>query len=340
MIITYFRSSSYNGYSICPMQFFCTYVLGLPSVAGKKAEMGTIVHKVFECMANAKLCHQNGTTSFEDDTFGTIEIDHNYMYGASFVQWLIDKSYDYYMGKSPHKWFPRDRRDCTEWVGNVIREEMFDPRNRHVIAAEPHFNIPIEEPWAYYSFDMPDGSKLDGQLCIKGTIDLVTKIDDNRYEIIDWKSGIRKDWATDEVKDFWKLCDDPQLLMYNYAAAYMYPDKQTLMTIHYVKDGGPFTMAFSEEDRKRTLDMLRKRFDIIVNTTRPLLKRSRRWFCNRVCYYGKKAMSPTQFNERTGQPHTICSYLHQKLLTQGMDKVMADHTHPGFEIGHYQNPGS
>ena len=340
MIIPYFRSSSYNGFSICQMQYFLTYVLGLPAVTGKRAEMGTIVHKVFECLANAKLCHQKGTKSFKDDTFGTMKVDHEYMYGASYVQYLIDKAYDHYVGKSPHKWYPRDKRDCTEWVGNVVREEMFDPRNLHVIAAEPHFNIPIEEPWAYYNFALPNGKTLDGQLCIKGTIDLVTKLDDHRYEIIDWKSGQRKDWATGERKDFWKLTKDPQLLMYNYAAETMYPDMQTLMTIHFVRDGGPFTMAFSEEDRKYTLDMLHKRFDIIANMMRPALKCTDRWFCNRVCYYGKKAYSPTKLNNRTGQPHTICSYLHQKLLTQGIDKVMEEDTHPGFEIGHYQNPGS
>ena len=187
MIITYFRSSSYNSYTICGMQYFLTYVLGLPSVVGKKATMGTIVHKVFECMANAKLCHQNGTKSFKDDNLGIIKVDYEYMYGASFVQWLVDKSFNHNVDKSPHKWYPHDKKDCTEWVGNVIREKMFDPRNRIVVAAEPHFNIPIEEPWAHYSFDTPDGNKLEGQLCIKGTIDLVTKLDDHCYEIIDWK---------------------------------------------------------------------------------------------------------------------------------------------------------
>ena len=627
MIIPYFRSSSYNCFSICEMQYFLTYVLGIPSVVGKKAIMGTIVHKVFECMANAKLCHQNGMKSFNDDNLGTIQVDYEYMYGASFVQWLIDKSYDYYVSKSQHHWYPRDKRDCTEWVGNVIREEMFDPRNRHVIAAEPHFDIPIDEPWASYAFDLPNGKKIEGQLSIKGTIDLVTKIDDKCYEIIDWKglpldtliptpngwttmgeisigdktfdqhgiqcnvvgkstvkskqcyhimfddksnvvcdedhlwklcdgcvidvkdleighkipitkpiiindvelsmhpyvlgmwlgdersqcsdeevynkisktiyglstqlrqlgllhdkhipkiylrssykqrldllyglmdshggvcpckqqayfttknkrlandimelllslgqkpkcfelrreisgkyyqiqfipiditpffltqkkhkisdrcgcehsnvrkviqieksiiqstqcimvdspdntylctksmipthnSGQRKDWATGGVKDFWKLTHDPQLLIYNYAAKTMYSNVQTLMTIHFVRDGGPFTMAFGEEDRQYTMKMLRKRFEQIATKTRPALKRTDKWFCSRVCYYGKQVMYPVQLNSKTGKPHTICSYIHQKLLTQGINRVILDHTHPGFNIGYYQNPGS
>ena len=33
------------------MQYFITYVLGHRSTSGKKAQLGTIVHKVMECLA-------------------------------------------------------------------------------------------------------------------------------------------------------------------------------------------------------------------------------------------------------------------------------------------------
>ena len=46
MLVTYIRSSSYNNYSFCQMQYFLTYVLGYQTDSGKKAELGTIVHKV------------------------------------------------------------------------------------------------------------------------------------------------------------------------------------------------------------------------------------------------------------------------------------------------------
>ena len=54
MLVTYIRSSSYNNYSFCQMQYFLTYVLGHRSDSGKKAEMGTIVHKVMEVLASLK----------------------------------------------------------------------------------------------------------------------------------------------------------------------------------------------------------------------------------------------------------------------------------------------
>jgi len=54
MLITYIRSSSYNNYSYCQMQYFITYVLGHTPISGKKADLGTIVHKVMEVLAKLK----------------------------------------------------------------------------------------------------------------------------------------------------------------------------------------------------------------------------------------------------------------------------------------------
>ena len=54
MIVTYIRSSSYNNYDYCQMQYFMTYVLGYYSDSGKKAELGTIVHKTLEVLAGLK----------------------------------------------------------------------------------------------------------------------------------------------------------------------------------------------------------------------------------------------------------------------------------------------
>ena len=65
---------------------------------------------------------------------------------------------------------------------------------------------------------------VQGQLAIKGTIDLVTKINDDTIEVVDWKTGRRMDWATGEVKDYKKLESDPQLLLYYYAISKLYPE--------------------------------------------------------------------------------------------------------------------
>ena len=59
MIVTYIRSSSYNNYDFCQMQYFLTYVLGWGSDSGKKAEMGTMAHKVMEVLAGLKKFQQD-----------------------------------------------------------------------------------------------------------------------------------------------------------------------------------------------------------------------------------------------------------------------------------------
>jgi len=253
MIITYFRSSSYNAYSLCEMQYFFTYVLGLPQPVGKSAEQGTIVHKVFECLANAKKCQQEGKHEFEDDTLGTIKVDYDYMYGQAFVQWLLDRVYEYYTERSTHTYWPRDRKKCLVGLANVLQKGDFDPRNLTVIEAEPHFDFPIGEDWAHYEYELPNGEKLEGQLRIKGTIDLVTLSNPDSYEIIDWKTGQQKNWATGKAKDFSSLCVDPQLRIYHFAASLMYPNiKHCTMTIHYVNFDGPFTMAYGPDDIAQT----------------------------------------------------------------------------------------
>ena len=51
IIVTYFRSSSYNTHSMCEQQYFLEYVLGYRGPSGQKADKGTIVHKVLEILA-------------------------------------------------------------------------------------------------------------------------------------------------------------------------------------------------------------------------------------------------------------------------------------------------
>ena len=60
MLVTYIRSSSYNNFEYCQMQYFMTYVLGHQTVSGKKAQLGTVVHKVMEILAGCKKLLQDG----------------------------------------------------------------------------------------------------------------------------------------------------------------------------------------------------------------------------------------------------------------------------------------
>jgi len=90
MIITYFRSSSFNTHSLCEQQYFLEYVLGWKGKSGLKADKGTIVHKILEILALIKYHKQFGNTSFEDDIVGKIGIK------KYDLDDIIRKVYNYY----------------------------------------------------------------------------------------------------------------------------------------------------------------------------------------------------------------------------------------------------
>ena len=218
MIVTYVRSSSYNNYAFCQMQYFITYVLGHQSDSGKKADMGTMAHKAMEILAGLKKFQQDNPRKkylvVEDDAAGKIRIHKDRLYTDDFVDELCEISIDCYTKNSKNKFFPKDRRDIAETVWTFLRHNdgQFDPRLRNIHHPEPHFDIPIEEDWAKFEYEI-NGEKVEGQLAIKGTIDLVTLLDEDTIEVIDWKTGRRMDWATGEVKDYKKLENDAQLLL-------------------------------------------------------------------------------------------------------------------------------
>ena len=60
MLITYIRSSSYNNYAYCQMQYFITYVLGHQSIMVKKQNLAQL-YKVMECLAQFKKADQDAS---------------------------------------------------------------------------------------------------------------------------------------------------------------------------------------------------------------------------------------------------------------------------------------
>lgn len=183
MIITYFRSSSYNAHSMCEQQYFSEYVLGIRGPSGQKAVKGTVTHKVLEILAVIKKAQQDNINEINDDIVGKINVNkYN-------LNTIIEKTYKYYENaESHHKWSIKDYKDCHSWVMKAITDygAKFDPRNQDIVLPEQHFDIVINKPWAKYSYDTSNG-KLEGNLAIKGTIDLITKVDDNTLEIVDYK---------------------------------------------------------------------------------------------------------------------------------------------------------
>ena len=321
------------------MQYFITYVLGHRSISGKKAQLGTIVHKVMECLASCKKHLQDKerkSMSIMDDAIGKINFTPKSLYTKAFVCRLLKRSYEYYSDNCVHNYTNADFKFCQKSVEDALsyNDGQFDPRNRKIVAAEPQFDIPIEQDWAKFKYKMPDGETIKGQLAIKGTIDLVTEVSDGVIEVIDWKTGRRLNWATGEEKTYEKLIEDPQLLLYNYAISKLFPEyEQAIMSIFYIRDGGPFSMCFDNEDQEKFLGMLEKRFKQIKrnNFPRPISQNRSNFKCTKLCHFYK--------NKWPGTNQSMCEYIDDHLKALGEDETIEKCTRDGFNIGYYEAPG-
>jgi hypothetical protein len=331
---------------MCEQQYFFDYVLGWRGPSNKKADKGTIVHKVLEILAVIKKGLQDSEKTVTDDILGNINTSkYN-------LDTIIEKVYAYYTTEfKHHKWEDKDYKDCYNWVYKAIQYHNggFDPRNRTIVCPEQRFDIEIKKPWSKYKYVLSDNSVMDGYLAIKGTIDLITKIDDNTYEILDWKTGRRLDWATGTEKTQEKLEKDPQLRIYHYAIRQLYPDiENIIVTIYFINDGGPFSVCFDKSDIPETELMLKDKFEIIKKTQSPRLKKS--WMCSKLCHYGKSTFENTHIQPiteyRDGQTvakdkiMTKCEQVKHDIDIKGMKEVVDEYTVPGYSVGKYKPPGS
>lgn len=257
--------------------------------------------------------------------------------GEIVVNDLIRMAYDAY-SKKCEGWEPVDLKDITNfvWMALEYKNGMFDPRFRNVVAPEQPFDITIKKDWAKYDYIHPQtGERREGYLTIRGTMDLITKIDDNIYEIVDWKSGQRLDWATGQPKDFKKLSTDFQLMLYHYAARHVFKDiKHIIVTIFFMRDGGPFTLCFDDTHLDRTEELLAQRFEEIKNCQLPKMcdPTQKDFRCKSLCDYFDKPSPDPKFKN-------FCTYSHNYTRLYGIDAATKDLTHKGHDINYYESPG-
>lgn len=327
---------------MCEQQYFFEYVLGWRGASNKKADKGTIVHKALETLAVIKKAQQDNQRYIEDEVLDKIDVE------KYDLNQIIEKVYKYYSESfKHHEWLEKDYIDCKKWTYKAIElnNGMFDPRNRDIVCPEQRFDIEIKKPWAYYKY--PDGT--EGYLGLKGTIDLLTKVNDNTIEIIDWKTGRRLDWATGKEKTQESLQEDPQLRIYHYAVQQLYPEiENIIVTINFINDGGPFSVIYDRSDLTRTEAMLQRKFEVIKNSKKPVL--SKTWKCSKFCPFGKTTFENTRITPiieyRSGKTCAIdknmtkCEQVKHDTDLRGMDSVIDEYTVPGYTIGKYKPPGS
>lgn len=347
MIITYIRSSSYTCHDDCSMRYYLEYCLGWTGPANAAAVKGSAVHKVLEILALIKKAQQDGLSYIVDtDVLKKIDIKD-----IPDTDKLTDQVLDFYAKNNGHlNWSQKDWRDCRAWVNKTLTMcgGIFDPRDRQIVQPEREFDIEIPYEWAKYSYVI-DGQKIEGQLSIKGTIDLLVQVDDDFYEIIDWKTGRKFNWGKGVAKTDEDLKKDPQLMLYHYAATLLYPEiSDILVTINFINDGGPTTVAFTKKDLKKTEEMLKRKFELIKSTSIPRLNKG--WKCSKFCHQGRSTFEGTgiepQIEDREcqvtpeGNYRTKCEQTKYMIEKKGMAWVNANYTKPGFSVAHYKAPGA
>lgn len=371
-VITYIRSSSLNNFSFCEQQHFLTYQLGYQSPTGVKTDKGSAVHKVMEELAIIKKKLQDEPDTKEivvnDKTF-TVEELYEVEYlteeqvaatnkaranksiyvsdckidskhkrvGTKVVEELISVACAYYSTKSVKEWTKADFRDVREWVYIVLDylDGEFDPRFQDIVSPEQPFDISLDYlPWSEYEYKIGD-EIIRGHLRIKGTIDLVTSESSSTLHIVDYKTGSRIDWATGNEKDLKYLKNDKQLKLYAWAIRKKFPHiKNVLITIFFVRDGGPFTIPFEPETDLEVEEAFRKHFEEVKKTKVPSMCHPKQldFKCQKLCHFYK--------TKWPGSNKNMCQYIHDEIKKKGIPKVIEEHKQDGFSLDMYSEPGA
>ena len=87
--------------------------------------------------------------------------------------------------------------------------------------------------------------------------------DEKYFQVLDYKTGRRLNWATGEEKTYEDLAKDKQLLLYYYALKNLYPDYSFYVSIYYINDGGIFDLVFDEQDYLKAEEILKQKFEEI-----------------------------------------------------------------------------
>lgn len=314
MIVMYHRSSSLGTLEMCEMKYFFQYVLGMKDKTNKKAVLGTIFHRSMQVLADKKLAQTNGKEIVENDDIRNLTFDE-----CDDIESITRLCFDYYKKHEEDVGLSNaDLKTCIGWMHKALayNNGIMDPRRQNIYATEKFFDIEIKHRWASYDYKVGD-NYISGNLAIRGTIDLIIKEDEDYFQVLDYKTGQRLNWATGEQKSYDDLKNDKQLLLYYYALKNLYPDKNFYISIYYVNDGGVFDLVFTNQDYEKAENMLRKKFEHIKSVKVPLQLSNdqQNWKCTRLCRFSE--VDPSYFGK------TTCQMFHDMIRKEGMDYVVS-----------------
>jgi hypothetical protein len=273
-------SSSYGTFESCQFKWYCRYVLGMPEESIPSALLGSAAHKVLEILSNLNIRKR-----YKESKYWNWE----YLWDRSIVHYQRPTKREPNAVEMWAKIKNADVNNIKRCLGEIMIDERYSPLNPKTISAEKSFSITIDTPG--FEVDVKDGEPV--YLKLLGKIDRIDLLNEKTVEIIDYKTGRREPFTFSgekkKKKEVDDLYDDIQCRMYHLAIDKLMPEiENVFVTVYYLKDGGPFTTVFNKGNIEETIDMIRKKKDLIVGIHKP--KRNKGFWCERFCSVGKDNM--------------------------------------------------
>lgn len=303
---------------MCQWKYALNYVLGIKDPSNKAAMIGNSVHKALEIRAWQKLAKQRGETKFKEPETG-----REFTVGEATPRVCINHAWAVYFPGLPYQ--GESYQTVVELFNRVLNDRLYDPDNLDIVQPEQYFDLQIPDEWAAMNFvDPHSGEPIIGQLAIRGTVDLVYREPNGSLAYCDWKTGRKWDWVRKAPKDFNGLMEDFQMLLYYYALRRLYPNEpDVLMTIYFVREDGPTTLAYTDKQVELCLKKICERYRRIVKCEMPTR------MMDKVGPKGQPCSYCSYNKEKVASGESICDYYWGELQTLGMDKLIKTHGKAG-----------
>lgn len=274
-------ASKIKAYKSCEFKYYLEYHRKLPQRVTFAAEQGTMIHVVLEKFGEAKkdniiipeiantwydeILHayqENGIWKLSSKALERRKECNNCEYHKDGRCFVANAPIDSFDG------CPKTEFDDAIWlVEKIIKDDTNNnPLNKKVIDVENDFEICIND----------NGEEIP----LIGIIDVVTELDKDTIEIIDYKTGTY-------TQSYNECTKDPQLLIYHLAARKIFKNyKNIFVTIYYLRKS-PMTLSFSEKDEIGTENAIKNYWNAINENIHPKRRCDRRngIYFDHVCKY-------------------------------------------------------
>lgn len=318
MLITYLRSSSLGQWKLCQWSYALQYVMGLRSPANRRADQGNAAHKALELYARQRLAELRGEATYTEPESGRV-----FRVGELTPESAVDFGWSVYQKPDYTK---ADKREVYDLVCKTLAYKNGEchPQNLEVVQPEQFFDLELPYGWAAYSHENPfGGPRIEGQLRIRGTVDLLYRDEFGLLVYLDWKSGRKWDWAAGKEKTYDSLLNgDDQLSLYYYALRRLYPADNIMMAIHFMKADGTTYLPYGDEHLEAARRMMQKAFEEIRDCERPTRRMDE-------CGPRGQPCSFCHLNKtKTDDGQSLCDYYWGELQQLGMTRLVQKHGKP------------